>query len=79
MAFWAHMYWWKELVTNCNQHSPTLLKWTLHASKPAEDVTIEFYTYGLPMSMAMYVKKYEKGTLEEAFQEALKFERIWWA
>jgi hypothetical protein len=27
------------------------------------------------MSMAMYVKNSEKGTLEEAFQEALKFEK----
>jgi hypothetical protein len=43
--------------------------------KPIEDVTIEFYTSGLPMSMAMYVKNSEKGTLEEAFQEALKFEK----
>jgi len=28
------------------------------------------------MSMAMYVKNYENDTLEEAFQEALKFEKI---
>jgi hypothetical protein len=36
---------------------------------------IGFYTSGLPMSMAMYVKNYEKDTLEESFQEALKFEK----
>jgi hypothetical protein len=27
------------------------------------------------MSMVMFVKNVEKGTLEEAFQEALKFEK----
>jgi hypothetical protein len=37
------------------------------ASKPVEDVTIEFYTSGLPMFMAMYVQNYEKDTLEEDF------------
>jgi hypothetical protein len=65
----------KELVTDYNQCFLTLLKWIPRASKPVEDVTIEFYTSGLPMSMAMYVKNLEKGTLEEAFQEALKFEK----
>ena len=54
---------------------PYSIKWILHASKLVEDVTIEFYTSILSMSMAMYIKNSEKGTLEEAFQEPLKFEK----
>jgi hypothetical protein len=45
------------------------------ASKPAEDVSIEFHTSGIPMSIAMFVKNVEKSTLEEDFREALKFEK----
>jgi hypothetical protein len=51
------------------------LKQIKHASKLTEDVTIEFYTSILSMSMAMYIKNSEKDTLEEAFEEALKFEK----
>ena len=63
----------KELVTVYNQRFLNSLKRIPRASKLAEDVTIEFYTSGLPMSM--YVKNSKNDTLEEAFQEALKFEK----
>jgi hypothetical protein len=45
------------------------------ASKPVEDVCIEFYSSTLSMSMEMFVKNAEKTTLEATFKEALKVER----
>jgi hypothetical protein len=45
------------------------------ASKPAEDVSIEFYTSSLPISMEMFVKNVEKTTLEATFKEAIKVEK----
>jgi hypothetical protein len=38
-------------------------------------VSIEFYTSSLPVSMAMFVKRDEKGTLEDTFKEAIKVEK----
>jgi hypothetical protein len=46
----------KEHVNYYNQHFLTLLKQIPRASKLVEDITIEFYNFVLPMSMAMYVK-----------------------
>jgi hypothetical protein len=63
-----------EKVKDFNQRFLSLLKWISRASKHVEDVTIEFYTSSLPMSMAMFVKNIEKATLEANFQEALKIE-----
>jgi hypothetical protein len=64
-----------EKVKYFNQCFLSLLKQIPRASKPAEDVTIEFYTSSLPMSMEMFVKNTEKATLEATFQEALKIEK----
>jgi hypothetical protein len=61
-----------EKVKYFNQHLFSLLKQIPRASKPVEDVTIEFYTSSLPMSMAMFVKNAEKIPLRQTFQEALK-------
>ena len=58
----------EELVIDYNQRFLTKLKRIPHTSKTAEDVTIEFYTSGLPISMAMHVNNAEKHTLKEAFQ-----------
>jgi hypothetical protein len=63
------------MVNDYNQHFLTLLRCIPRASKPVEDISIELYTSGLPMSMEMFVKNAEKSTLEEAFQEALKVEK----
>ena len=62
-------------MSDYNECFLTLLKWIPCSLKPTEYVTIEFYTFVLPMSMAMYVRNLEKVTMEEAFQEALKFEK----
>jgi hypothetical protein len=45
------------------------------ASKPTEDVTIEFYTSSLPMSLVMFFKNTEKTTLKSTFKEALKIQK----
>jgi hypothetical protein len=65
----------KDLVIDYNQHFITQLKIIPHASKPVEDVTVEFYTSGFPIYLAMHVNNTEKCTPEEPFQEALKFEK----
>jgi hypothetical protein len=44
-------------------------------SKPANDVSIEFYTSTLSVSMAMFVKRDKKATLEEIFKEAIQVEK----
>jgi hypothetical protein len=61
-----------EKVKYFNQCFLYLLKQT---SKPIVEVTIEFYTLSLPMSMAMFIKNVEKATLEATFQEALIIEK----
>jgi hypothetical protein len=65
----------KEKIKYFNQCFLTLMKRIPQASKPVEDVTIEFYTSSLPMSMVMFVKNVEKTTLEATFKEALKIEK----
>jgi hypothetical protein len=44
-------------------------------SKPANNVSVEFYTSILPVSMAMFVKIAKKGTLEDTFKEVIKVEK----
>lgn len=39
------------------------------------DTTVEFYTSGLPPSMDMFIKRDEKGSLNESFEEAIKVEK----
>jgi hypothetical protein len=65
----------KELVNDYNRCFLSLLRQILRASNPTEDVSIEFYTSSLHISMAIFVNNVEKSTLEEAFQEALKVEK----
>lgn len=64
--------YYEELVNDYNQWFLKLLKWIPQDYKTTEEISIEFYTSGFPMSMVMFVKKDEKATLEEDFQEALK-------
>jgi len=51
----------KEKVKDFNQRFLNLLKRISQYSKLIEDVTIEFYTLALPMSMAMFDKNEKKG------------------
>lgn len=44
-------------------------------SRPAESVIIEFYTAALPSSMAMWVKRVAKTTLNDNFAEAIQIEK----
>jgi hypothetical protein len=65
----------KEKVKDFNQRFLTLMNKIPQASKPVEDVSIEFYTSSLPFSMEMFVKRDEKNTLEATFKEAIKVEK----
>ena len=58
-----------------NQRFLTLRNRIPATSRPAEDVTVEFYTSSLPVSMAMFVRRAAKLTLAENFEEAIKFEK----
>ena len=64
----------KEKVKYFNQRFLTLRNRIPAASRPAEDVTIEFYTSALPVSMAMFFRQKSKLTLVENFEEAIKVE-----
>ena len=65
----------KEKVKDFNQRFLTLRNKIPATSRPAEDVTIEFYTSALPVSMAMFVRQKAKLTLVENFEEAIKVEK----
>ena len=65
----------KEKVKDFNQRFLTLRNRIPTISRPAEDVTIEFYTSALPVSMAMFVRQKSKLTLAENFEEAIKVEK----
>jgi hypothetical protein len=65
----------KEKVKDFNQRFLTLMNKIPQASKPTEDVSIEFYTSTLPISMEMFVKRDEKNNLEATFKESIKFEK----
>jgi len=65
----------KEKFKDFNQRFMSLINKILATSKPTNDVSIEFYTSTLPVSMAMFVKRDEKATLEEIFKEAIKVEK----
>ena len=62
----------KEKVKDFNQWFLTLRNRIPATSRPAEDVTIEFYTLALPMSMAMFVRRAAKLILAKNFEEAIK-------
>jgi hypothetical protein len=53
----------KDKVKDFNQIFLTLINKIPLASKPADDVSIEFYTSSLLVSMTMFVKRDKKGTL----------------
>ena len=62
----------KEKVKDFNQRFLTMRNRIPATSRPAEDVTIEFYTLALLVSMAMFVRRAAKPTLTETFDEAIK-------
>lgn len=63
----------KEKLKDFNQIFITLLN-RIH-DKPTKAVQIEFYIATLPPPEAMFVKRKEKQTLAENFQEAIKVEK----
>ena len=65
----------KEKVKDFNQRFITLRNRISTTSRPAEDVTVEFYTSALPVSMAMFVRQKAKLTLAEKFEEAIEVEK----
>ena len=69
----------KKKVKDFNQRFLTLRNRIPATSRPAEDVTIEFYTSALPVSMAMFVRRAAKPTLTETFDEAIKVEKYMFA
>jgi hypothetical protein len=66
----------KEKIKYFNQRFLTLMKRIPQSSKPAEDVSIEFYTSYLIISMVMFIKNSEKSTLSITFKEAFKVEKV---
>jgi hypothetical protein len=50
----------KEKVKYINQRFLTLMDRIPQASNPIEDVSIEFYTSNLPISIAMFLKRMRK-------------------
>jgi len=62
----------KEQIKYFNQQFLTLMKKIPQASNPAEDLSIEFYTSTLHVSMEMVVNGAEKNTLEATFKESIK-------
>jgi hypothetical protein len=65
----------KEKVKDLNQMFLTLINKIPLASKPTDDVSIEFYTSSLSVSMVNFVKRTEKGTMEDTFKEAIKVDK----
>jgi hypothetical protein len=65
----------KEKIKYFNQRFLTLMKIIPQASNPGEDVSIEFYTSALPVSITMFVNYAEKISLEEFFKESIKVEK----
>lgn len=65
----------REKVRDFNQRFLTLMTKIPQASKHVEDVSIDFYTSTLPVSMAIFVKRGEKNTLEATFKESIKVEK----
>ena len=63
----------KEKIKDFNQIFITLLN-RIH-DKPAKEIQIEFYNASLPPPVSIFVKRKEKQTLVENFQEAIKVEK----
>jgi len=65
----------KEKIKEFNQRFLTLRNKIPTAARPAEEVTLEFYTSALPLSVAMFVKRDKLATLEETFEKAILVEK----
>jgi hypothetical protein len=59
----------KEKVKDFNQIFLSLINKILDTSKLAEDVSIEFYTSYFLATMAMFLKREKKNTLELTFKD----------
>ncbi|MDO5304888.1 MAG: retrotransposon gag domain-containing protein [bacterium] len=64
-----------EPIKKFNQRFLNLRNKIPLVSRPAESVIIEFYTAALPSSMAMWVKRAAKTTLNDNFAEAIQVEK----
>jgi hypothetical protein len=65
----------KEKVKYFNESSLTLMNKISLTSKPTNDVSTEFYSSTLPISMPLFMKRDKNGTLEDTFKEAIKVEK----
>jgi len=65
----------KEKIKEFNQRFLTLRNKIPTTARPTEEVTLEFYTLALPLSVAMFVKREKLTTLEETFEEAILVEK----
>lgn len=65
----------KERVKDFNQIFLTLCDKIPPTLRPAKEVTIDFYTKGLPTTIAMFVKRTKMTTLAEVFDETILIER----
>jgi len=63
----------KEKVKDFNQILLPLMNKIHSTSNPVDDVSIEFYTSALSVSMAMFVKRFEKSTLDDTFKKPSKW------
>jgi hypothetical protein len=65
----------KENFKDFNYRFISLINKIPSTSKHANDVSIEFYDSSLLVSMAMFVMRDEKATLEDTFKESIKVEK----
>jgi len=65
----------KERVKDFNQRFLTLRDKIPPILRPAEEVTIEFYTKGLLITIAMFVKRSKLATVDELFDESILIEK----
>jgi len=65
----------KERVKDFNQIFLTLRDKIPPTLRPAKEVTIKFYTKGLPVTIAMFVKRTKLATLAKVFDETILVEK----
>ena len=65
----------KERIKDFNQRFLTLRDKIPATQRPAEEVTIQFYTKALPPTIAMFVKRAKLETLAEVFDETILIEK----
>jgi len=62
----------KEKIKHFNQRFLTLLNNILEYSRPQTNVLLEFYTTVLPSSIAIFIKRVAKNSLDKTMEETLE-------